>query len=257
MFKCKNYVQPETAAEAYELCQKKQNVIIGGMIWLKMMHKNINTAVDISALGLDYITEDDEYFHIGAMVCLRELEVNIRLREQYGNVFEEAVKHIVGVQFRNSATIGGSIYGRYGFSDVITVCMALDASVVLHNGGEMSLIDFMNYPKSNRDILLEIKIPKNIDKAVYMSQRNISTDFPTLTCAVSKIAGKYYCTLGARPLPAKRWEVPDINNIEESAKELTKIATFGNNTRASAEYRKRVAETLIKRSLNKLTEGDN
>lgn len=257
MFKCKNYVQPETVDEAYELCQKKQNVIIGGMIWLKMMHKNINTAIDISSLKLDYITEDDNCFHIGAMTCLRKLEVNISLKNEYGDVFEEALKHIVGVQFRNSATIGGSIYGRYGFSDVITVCMALDARVVLHHGGEMSLIDFMGYPKSNRDILLEVKLPKYIDGAVYMSQRNISTDFPTLTCAVSRFSGKYYCTLGARPLPANRWEVPDINDIEESANKITEAAVFGSNTRASAEYRKLVAKALIKRSLNKLTEGES
>ena len=32
----------------------------------------------------------------------------------------EAVRHIVGVQFRNCATVGGSIYGRFGFSDVLT-----------------------------------------------------------------------------------------------------------------------------------------
>ena len=37
----------------------------------------------------------------------------------------EAVRHIVGVQFRNCATVGGSVYGRFGFSDVLTLLLAL------------------------------------------------------------------------------------------------------------------------------------
>lgn len=37
---------------------------------------------------------------------------------------------------------------------------------------------------------------------VYLSQRNISTDFPVLTCAVSCIDQHYTCIIGARPLHA-------------------------------------------------------
>ena len=39
---------------------------------------------------------------------------------------EKSLRHIVGVQFRNCATIGGSIWGRYGFSDVLTMFLAMD-----------------------------------------------------------------------------------------------------------------------------------
>lgn len=44
---------------------------------------------------------------------------------------KESLRHIVGVQFRNLATVGGSLWGRFGFSDVLTLLLALDAQVEL------------------------------------------------------------------------------------------------------------------------------
>ena len=38
--------------------------------------RNIQTAIDLSELGLDKIEEDEEYFKIGCMCTLRQLEVN-------------------------------------------------------------------------------------------------------------------------------------------------------------------------------------
>ena len=44
----------------------------------------------------------------------------------------DAVKSIVGVQFRNCATVGGSIFGRFGFSDVLSVFLSLDTTCLLY-----------------------------------------------------------------------------------------------------------------------------
>ena len=43
---------------------------------MKMSHKNVGMAIDLSGLGLDRIREDGENFRIGAMVTLRELELH-------------------------------------------------------------------------------------------------------------------------------------------------------------------------------------
>ena len=55
------------------------------------------------------------------MVTLRDLELDPGLNSYTDGAARESVRHIVGVQFRNLATVGGSIYGRYGFSDVLTM----------------------------------------------------------------------------------------------------------------------------------------
>jgi hypothetical protein len=42
MLQIREYVKADSLEQAYELNQKRNNVIIGGMHWLKMMNKNIS-----------------------------------------------------------------------------------------------------------------------------------------------------------------------------------------------------------------------
>ena len=111
------YVRAESLDEAYTLYQKKNNFILAGMLWQKMRNRTMGTAIDLCALGLDQVDETETEFRIGAYVSLRELETNERLNVYTEGAFRESVRHIVGVQFRNVATVGGSLWGRFGFSD--------------------------------------------------------------------------------------------------------------------------------------------
>ena len=86
MFTIRNYVVAKSLEEAYELNQKKNNVILGGIGWLKMGGRNIQTAIDLSELGLDKIEEDEEYFKIGCMCTLRQLEVNESLNSYFNGI---------------------------------------------------------------------------------------------------------------------------------------------------------------------------
>ena len=112
------------------------------MIWLKMENINVGTAIDLSGLGLDKIEETAEDFSIGAMVPLRQIELHEGLNAYTEGAVRESVRHIVGVQLRNLATVGGSIYSRFGFSDVLTMFLALNASVELYKGGIVPLSEY-------------------------------------------------------------------------------------------------------------------
>ncbi len=241
MLTINQYVKAESLQQAYELNQKKNNVILGGMLWLKMQKKSVGTAIDLSDLGLDTIEETEDSYLIGAMVTLRTLELH------------------KGIQFRNLATIGGSIFGRYGFSDVLTIFMALDASVELYQKGIVSIEEFSKMPYDN-DLLIRVIIKKQKMKVAYLSQRNTKTDFPLLTCAVSNIEGTYRCVIGARPKRAVC--LYDTNDLlkdgitQESAEKFgefikSQIIT-GSNMRGSEEYRKILSGVLSKRALLKL-----
>ena len=116
------------------------------MIWLKMENINVGTAIDLSGLGLDTIEETEDNFSIGAMVTLRQLEEHPGLAAYTRGAVKEALRHIVGVQLRNLATVGGSIYSRFGFSDVLTLFMAMDCSVELYKGGIVSLREYAERP---------------------------------------------------------------------------------------------------------------
>ena len=115
MVTIQKYVKAQSLEEAWKLNQGKKNRILGGMLWMRLGNGTISTAIDLCDLGLDTIEETDEEFSIGARVTLRELEQHVGLNTYTHDAVKNAVKDIVGVQFRNMATIGGSIWGRFGF----------------------------------------------------------------------------------------------------------------------------------------------
>ena len=173
------YVRAESLDEAYTLYQKKNNFILAGMLWQKMRNRTMGTAIDLCALGLDQVDETETEFRIGAYVSLRELETNERLNAYTEGAFRESVRHIVGVQFRNVATVGGSLWGRFGFSDVMTIFRALGAKVELHHAGIMDLDEVDRLPRKPSDIHVAVLVPKTlswrkwywIDKACSQSLR--------------------------------------------------------------------------------------
>jgi len=244
----KNYVRAESLEEAYNLNQKKSSVIGAGMMWLKVQNRIKMTLVDLSGLGLDGIEETDEEFVIGAMCTLRQLEIHKGLDGYFPGLFKECTRSIIGVQFRNGATVGGSIFGRFGFSDILTCMLALDTYVEFYKGGIIPLEEFCSQ-KFNRDILVSIRIKKDGRRAYYASSRMTKTDFPLIACCVSAADDTYYVSVGARPARA---ELAVISRKEEAdVKKLAALAAerfrYGTNFRGSAEYRKHLTEVYVKR----------
>ena len=243
MLKIKSYVKVNSLAEAYELNQKKTARILGGMVWMKMGNRAISTAIDLSGLGLDAISENDDEFVIGCMTPLHDLETNEALNTYTHGAMKESLCHIVGVQFRNCATVGGSIYGRYGFSDVLTMFLGMDTWVELYDA-------------------VNIIVRKEPLLTCYLSQRNIKTDFPVLTCAASVIGNEARTVIGARP--ARAMIVEDKKQILKNFRNMTKkqkeeaieafaeyaaenVPTAG-NMRGSKEYRTLLVKVLTRRA---------
>ena len=190
MVTIQNYIRVKSLEEAYQLNQKKGSCIIGGMLWTKMQNRTILTAIDLCDLKLDQIEETENEIIIGSMVSLRQLELHRGLNNYTQNSVRDAVKDIVGVQFRNLATVGGSIWGRFGFSDVLTVFLAMDTYVELYQGGRIPLREFAEQ-KPDQDILVRLVIKKTSGCFSYASVRNQSTDFPVIACAASVVGGEY------------------------------------------------------------------
>ncbi|MDO4490889.1 MAG: FAD binding domain-containing protein [Lachnospiraceae bacterium] len=262
MMNIKTYVRAQSLEEAWQLNQKRSNRIVGGMLWMKMSNGNVTTAIDLCDLGLNIIEEDEEAFSIGAYATLRQLELHEGLNAYTSGAIRDAVKDIIGVQFRNLATAGGSIWGRFGFSDVLTVFLTMDCYVELYKGGILPLAEFAAMKKDN-DILVRIIVKKQPGAFRYNAMRIQRTDFPVLTCAASEINGKVTLAIGARP--GKAVIVTDEEEIlkngitEESAEAFSRYAaahvkTEG-NIRGSAAYRTRLVQVLTKRTLTEMKGG--
>ena len=248
MITIQKYVRAQSLEEAWQLNQNKRNRILGGMLWLRLGKGSVNTAIDLCDLGLDTIEETAEQFTIGAMATLRDIELHEGLNAYTNGAARKAVKDIVGVQFRNMATVGGSIWGRFGFSDVLTVFLAMDAYVELYKGGIIPLEQFSKMKKDN-DILVRLIIKKTPCKVVYTSMRNQSTDFPVIACAVSHRHGEYRASIGARPARAILIRSEQADGFASYVAGHT--PTEG-NIRGSAAYRTHLIQVLVERSMNEL-----
>lgn len=259
MVTIQNYIRAQSLEEAYQLNQSRKNKILGGMLWLRLGHGSIHTAIDLSDLGLDKIEESDTAFSIGAMTTLRAIEQHAGLNTYTNGAVRDAVCDIVGVQFRNMATIGGSIWGRFGFSDVLTVFLALDSYVELYCGGIVPLEEFSKMPHDN-DILVRLIVRKTPVKVRYLTMRSQRTDFPVLACAVSCIQQEHRAVIGARP--AKAVIVRDENAIlhggitDDSVKAFAEYTAqrvpTASNVRGSAEYRTHLIKVLTERAARNL-----
>ncbi len=259
MINIQKYVRAESLEEAYRLNQNRQNRVLGGMLWLKMGNGNVNTAIDLCGLGLDTIQETREQFAIGAMVSLRQIELHEGLNAYTRGAAAAAVRDIVGVQFRNLATAGGSIWGRFGFSDVLTVFLAMETYVELYKGGILPLEQFAAM-KYDRDILVRIIVKKTPGDFAYRTMRNQRTDFPVIACGLSRIDGEYRAVIGARP--ARAMAVRDERGFlsggltEEGCRAfagyVAETVPTESNIRGSAAYRTHLIRVLTERNLAEL-----
>ena len=248
MITIQKYVRAQSLEEAWQLNQNKRNRVLGGMLWLRLGRGSVNTAIDLCDLGLDTIEETEEQFSIGAMATLRDLETHEGLNAYTSGAVRNAVKDIVGVQFRNMATVGGSIWGRFGFSDVLTVFLALDAYVELYKGGIIPLEQFAKMKKDN-DILVRLIVKKTPCKVVYSAMRNQHTDFPVIACGVSYINGEYRASIGARPARAMLLR---RETAEGFASFVAENAPTEGNVRGSAAYRTHLIRVLVERAMKEL-----
>lgn len=264
MMKIREYKRVSSLEEAYVLNQKRSNRIIGGMLWLKMGRGRIQTAIDLSGLGLDTIEETEDTFVIGCMTTLRQLETHEGLNLYTQGAVREATRHLVGVQFRNLATVGGSLFGRFGFSDILTLFMVMDCEVELYKGGRVTIEKFASGQFDHKDILVRVIVKKTPARFDYQSVRNTKTDFPVLTCAGASVMGKARLAVGARPERAIRFDDADHEltdwtkeAIEDYAQRASETIVTGSNLRGSAAYRSHLIRVLARRVLTAIGGNEN
>ncbi|GLI54625.1 molybdopterin dehydrogenase [Propionigenium maris DSM 9537] len=261
MFTFSKYHLATSLDDAYEvLLKNRNNAILGGTAYLRMGNRNLATAVDLSALNLDYIREEEGYIEIGAMTNFRSIETSELLLNNFGGVVARSVMDIVGVQLRNVVTVGATVFSRYGFSDFIPALLALNTVVVLQGAGEMTLEKFLE-SDVKRDILVAIRIEKNKRTGNYQTIRRSNSDYALLNVVTSNLDGDVRIVVGARPGRAvlakeamKYIEEKGLSaeSIEEAGRIASEELEFTDNMRASGKYREAICKVMVKRSLGEV-----
>ncbi len=263
--RAKEYYRASSLEDAYQKLQEdSKNVLLAGGLWIKKMGQSYNTLIDLSTLGLNKISEKENEIIVGAMVTQRDFENSPIIRGLFNDALAFSVREVMGVNFRNLATIGGSIMGRYPFSDVISGLLAYPVTLKFYPEQEMSLEEYLNFKGKLNAILTEIHIKKVNGKGYFKKVKTTALDFPILNISISKIENKFTIVIGARPMVAAISKnaseyISNISNPKEEdfikASELAiEELIFMDNKDASKEYRLDLAKVYVKRGLKEVNE---
>ncbi|MDN5324505.1 MAG: hypothetical protein PWP02_215 [Thermosipho sp. (in: thermotogales)] len=257
MIQFNEYLKPKTIEEAYKLLITKNAEIVGGGAFLRLSNRKVDVAIDLFDANLDFVKENDNYIEIGSMVVISAFEENPILINLYNGFLKNVSETILSFQMRNIITIGGTLYPKYGFSDLITALLVLPTEIYLYKSGKFTLEEFLKTKLAHKDILEKIVIKKENLKTSFQYIRNSEYDFSILNVAVSK-GEEVKIAVGARPgaalLAYKTMQFLNENGLNEetiikASKMVSDEIPFSDDIKASKEYRKKVCEALVKRAL--------
>ena len=98
---------------------------------------SIDALVDLSLLGLDYITEgQDGSVHIGAMATLQELVAKPALKKDVRELLSIAAGLAAGPAIRNLSGLWGAIQAHSGPPEIILALLTLEAQIILLDAQE-------------------------------------------------------------------------------------------------------------------------
>ena len=252
--KAKSFLRASSLEEAYKLVKESpKNKIVAGGLWLKKGNADVDTLIDLSLLGLDKIEDKIDYVEVGALVTQRQFE----LCDLVPDMAREAIKSVMGPAFRDIATIGGSVYGKFGFSDVITGLLGYKVDLIFYPEAKISLLEYIKKPGFFDGILTHIRIYKEEVKGFFKKVGITALDYPILNVAVTK-GKEYRVVIGSRPLVATRCEKTEAY-LNEGGKDFEKAALmafeelkFGDSIATKGEYRKHLALTYVRRGLEEV-----
>ncbi|SDP32315.1 FAD binding domain-containing protein [Desulforhopalus singaporensis] len=229
--------------------------------------------IDIKKIDeLSGITVEGGMVRIGACTRLTQLVESPEILA-HAPVLAQAAAQMASLQVRNSATIGGNICMSSPAADAAPPLLALDASVTLKDGEgeqEVALCDFFTGPGRNvmkpGQVLTRICVPvKKENEAAEF--RKIGTRTAVIISVVSAavrirvvdgVCRDTRIALGSvAPTPVRVRQAESFldgkrfndENIDACAALAAEEITPISDLRASSEYRKDVARTLVKRSV--------
>ncbi len=269
------YAQPTTIAEAVQLLASDEDArpLAGGQTLLPILALRLSMPsclVDLNAIGgLRDIIVGDGTVTVGAMVTHAQ---NLASAEHRAHLplLSEAVRHVAHEAIRTRGTIGGSIAHADAAAEMPLVAMALDATMIIATQqGERRVAagDFFagHYTTDIQtgELLIAIEFPISDHCWAFEEVARRPGDFALVMAAAGLKLNNGVCesariALGSvadRPLraPAAEDFLVGKQVTEEVAAEAAQIATQDlkshGDIHASAEYRRTVAGTMVKRAL--------
>ena len=272
------------AAELKEACAllskygKRAKILAGGIDVMAAVNRKLlspEIVISISSSGLDYIKAEGDSLVIGSTTTHSEI-VRSALVQEKTPLLVEMTKQIGSPAIRNMGTIGGNLVNASPAADTGTSLLALGARLKLVSASgerDVAVEGFFTGPGEtvleSNEILKEVVIPsQNADSrwAWYKLGKRKADICSVVSVAVALEMDGNICrlariALGAvAPIPLLARQAggllegkkPDEALIEKVAKTASEETTPIDDVRATAWYRRKVSETLVKRLLDQV-----
>jgi carbon-monoxide dehydrogenase medium subunit len=266
------YHRPQTLEEALALLQRDPSSapLAGGTDLIPSRPQDVQAVVDLQALGLDQISVEGFWLHIGATVSLQRLVGS----QGAGELLVEAARLEGPLTYRHAATVGGTIATGDPVSHVLIALLALDAAVHLRlpDPATVSLDRILDDPRKFLDggIITGVTALSTAGAPGTAMARVARTprDWPIVAAAVRVIREGEVCSsarialagVAERPVRAYAAEgrLKGRPFDEESLKAALAILVDSvepqSDYRGSGEYRREMAAILTRRALREAWE---
>jgi CO/xanthine dehydrogenase FAD-binding subunit len=275
MLKIRAYYSPSTLTEAVALLAEDERTVIAGGTDLLVNPRymvGVREVVDIRKLGLDYITEENGWLHIGAGATMRTVARHPKIQALANGMLARGAAVCGSPNIRNMATLVGNVASALPSADTPPSLLALDAQVVLvGTQGEriVPLHSFYIGPAQSvreRELIHELRIPLDkVDtiKGGFFKIGRTAEDISMVNAAATLIIKDGNITaahvvMGAvAPIPlrvvqaeeALLGQAPTEETFQRAAELVRAEVRPINDHRASAEYRRRMSGVAALRAL--------
>lgn len=279
------YFSTKSVGETISLlleCGEKSKIIAGGTDLLAQMKKKELLPEFLISIGgisdLDYIQYDEKNgLSVGALATISSLESSSLIRSKF-SILAQAAGTLGTPVIRDRATIGGNLCNAAPSADTAPALMVLGARVNIAGvEGEriISIEDFFTGPGQtivkHGEVLTEIQVPNLLPKSggAYIKQtRTRGADLAIVGVAAlvvmeGDIINDTKIALGAvAPTPIRAKEAEEILKGkklgDELLEECSQVASAEtrpiDDTRSSADYRRKLAAVLVKRAVRQAVE---
>ena len=280
------YLEPTSIAEACALLKQngdEAKIFAGGAHLTILMKQGLyqpRALINIKKIAeLKGIRCSDAELSIGALVTHRELETSALVRDKFP-VLCEAEREVANIRVRHMGTVGGNLASGEPLTDLSQIFIALDGKVKIAGpNGERTIpvqelfLDFYTTSLADDEIITEVMIPLLPKKSGIEYLRFSSSsvvDKPAAGVAVrltldpanamTQLARVVLGCVGATPVRARRAEEiltgkpVSLDSAVEAGKAASQECDPISDLRGSADYKRAIVGTLVKRAAVKAYE---
>ncbi len=268
-------IRPTSVEEAWEARRREPHAsrfLAGGVDLVLYAPPGVTTLLDLSGLGIDGVDRDGDDLVVGAMATLTNVLESSLVGKVINGFLPSVLWQVASPLQRNVATIGGAVVRAHPWSDVVPALLVLDARLDVFDGERrtVDLADARGRTEEPFPLVLAVRIPaaQRGIRAAFEKFSRTAFDVAMLNCACSARMDRGVCrdariAIGGTPSVARRLPRAEealvgkpltTSAMEAVAQAAADEIDARDDRRATAAYRRRLADVGVRRCLAALAE---